>query len=75
MYIGDYIVDFYCHDKRLIIELDGSQHDEADNRKRDKKRDDYFKNKGYIVLRVWNNDLDNNLDGVMDKIGEVCDVF
>jgi len=40
--IGDYIVDFYCHDKRLVIELDGAIHDKEEQRKKDHKRDDYL---------------------------------
>jgi very-short-patch-repair endonuclease len=63
--IEKYIVDFCCNDKKLIIELDGSQHQSSHS---DKIRDDFLKSKGYTVLRFWNNDLDNNIKGVEQAI-------
>jgi len=53
--IGCYIVDFACIEKKLIIELDGSQH--AESQTADSVRSEYFKKKGYQVLRFWNNDV------------------
>ncbi|PIQ74555.1 MAG: DNA (cytosine-5-)-methyltransferase [Candidatus Portnoybacteria bacterium CG_4_8_14_3_um_filter_44_10] len=67
--IGKYIVDFYCPKKKLIIEVDGSQHIEQ-QREYDKQRDEYLKNLGFTMLRFWDNDIDNNLDGVLMKISE-----
>ena len=55
--IGPYIVDFYCPEKKLIIELDGSQHSELIHEARDQMRDLWFQGKGYTVLRLWNNQL------------------
>ena len=63
--IGDYIADFVCPDTMLVIELDGSQH--VDNI-HDKKRDSYMQEIGYTVLRFWNNDVWNNIDGVCEEI-------
>ena len=63
--IGNYIVDFYCAEKKLVIELDGSQHFENEN---DKKRDEYFESLGLKVLRYWNKDLHNNFKGVCEDI-------
>ena len=60
--IGVYIVDFVCFDQKLIIEIDGGQH--AENAK-DIVRDKELKKLGFRVLRFWNNEVDDNFDGVM----------
>lgn len=64
--IGNYIVDFCCITKKLIIELDGSGH--IQRKIYDSIRDGFLRGKGFKVLRIWNNDLDNNLEGVLNKI-------
>ncbi|TNE36253.1 MAG: endonuclease domain-containing protein [Alphaproteobacteria bacterium] len=64
--IGPYIADFLCHDAKLIIELDGGQHQES--KPYDAKRTKYLNSQGYRVLRYWNNDVSNNLDGVVRDI-------
>lgn len=64
--IGNYIVDFCAPRKKLIIELDGSQHLEQEAY--DNERTNYLKSKGYKVLRFWNNDVLNNLDSVLTVI-------
>jgi very-short-patch-repair endonuclease len=56
-----YIFDFICHDLRLIVEADGSQHSDS---KDDATRDAYLKGQGFVVLRFWNNDILSNLEGV-----------
>lgn len=66
--IGEYITDLCCVKAKLIIELDGGQHNTPSVTDYDKKRDEFIKNSGYSVLRIWNNDVDNNLDGVGEKI-------
>ena len=66
--IQKYIADFVCFEKRIIIELDGSEHNEDNQKEYDKKRDEFFKSQGYVVLRFWNNDLSNNFEGVLSKI-------
>lgn len=66
--IEKYIVDFCCNKKKIIIELDGSQHLLS---KTDRARDSYFVAKGYTVLRFWNNDIDNNLETVLQNIYNV----
>ena len=65
--IGQYIVDFVCYEKKLIIEVDGGQH--LDN-KYDKERDQWLRGQGFKVLRFWNNDVLENRDGVIQKIVE-----
>ena len=66
--IGQYIVDFICPEKNLIIELDGGQHNEIDNIKYDIKRTQYLNSQGYKVIRFWNNEIRDNFDGVMEAI-------
>ena len=66
--IGNYIADFFCSSLNLIIELDGGQHNEKQNIEYDKKRTEFLNNQGYKVLRIWNNDIDNNIEGVIDYI-------
>lgn len=64
--IGNYIADFYCYEHKLAIEIDGSQH--MDNVSYDKERDEYFKSQGIKTLRFWNNEVNENLEGVLLKI-------
>lgn len=66
--IGEYIVDFLCKDNKLIIKLDGGQHNEEVNRKNDLKRTEYLEKQGYRVLRFWNNEVWNNIEGVCEVI-------
>ena len=66
--IGPYIADFADHNNRLIIELDGSQHGEEKGMKRDRARTTWLTSQGYRVLRFWNVDVTQNLDGVMTAI-------
>jgi very-short-patch-repair endonuclease len=65
----NYIVDFVCFEKRIVIEVDGGQH--AGQRK-DIKRDKYFKQQGFHVLRFWNNDVLKNINAVLEIIQECC---
>ena len=67
--IGKFIVDFVCFEKKLIIELDGSQHSE--NKELDESRDDWLLTQGYTVVRFWNNDVLKNIDGVMHSIQSI----
>jgi very-short-patch-repair endonuclease len=64
--IGPYIVDFVTFEKKLVIELDGGQH--AMEREKDEKRDAWLKEQGYEVLRFWDNQVFENLDGVLEVI-------
>ena len=64
--IGPYIVDFACMPKKLLIELDGGQH--AEQHTYDKKRDEFLREKGYKILRFWNNDVFENCFGVLESI-------
>ena len=64
--IDNYIVDFVCREKKLIIEVDGGQH--MDATEYDEQRTRVLEGRGYQVLRVWNNDVFQNTSGVMEKI-------
>jgi len=63
--IDGYLVDFACPGRRLIIEADGGQHNESDA---DQRRDAYLKAQGFHILRLWNNDIFNNEEGVLTSI-------
>ena len=63
------IVDFYCYQAQIIIELDGSQHYDNDEQiEKDKERDEYLKSLGFTVLRYSNYDIHKNFRGVCDDI-------
>jgi very-short-patch-repair endonuclease len=64
--IGRYITDFACHEARLIVEIDGGQHDPSSPRETERSR--FLQNEGYRVLRFWNNDVLANPDGVYETI-------
>jgi very-short-patch-repair endonuclease len=66
--IKDFIVDFACYNPKVIIELDGSQHSRLRNRLGDAKRDAILAADGFKLVRVWNSDVDRNLEGVFDQI-------
>ena len=66
--IGNYVVDFVCENKNLIIEIDGGQHNFDKNIEYDNQRSEYLKNLGYKIIRFWNNEIDENILGVCEAI-------
>ena len=72
--IGPYIVDFYCHKAKLVIEIDGSQHIEQEKQENDQKRTDYLESIGLGVIRFTNRDIDHNFDGVCNQIVETINM-
>lgn len=66
--IGRYIVDFVSFGNRLIIEADGGQHGLCPDRLSDQMRDNFLTSQGFRVLRFWNSDIDQNLNGVMETV-------
>lgn len=66
--IGHYIVDFYVASAKLVIELDGSQHFEGECAAADKERDAYLSSLGLSVLRIPNNEINQNFSGVCQEI-------
>lgn len=69
--IGQYILDFYCAAKRIVIEIDGQQH--LENKEYDKERTLYLESLGYKVLRFWNGEINTNLKHVLEKIRSVLE--
>ncbi|CAD5358333.1 Endonuclease domain-containing protein [Enterobacter cancerogenus] len=66
--VGHYILDFACCEARLAVELDGGQHDESQNY--DEQRSLWLTQKGWHVIRFWNNELWNNEEAVLETILE-----
>src|SRR5262245_23507878 len=66
--IGGFIADFVCHQARLIVEIDGGQHDPASEAEASRTR--FLEAEGYRVLRFWNNEVLDNPEGVRAAIGE-----
>jgi very-short-patch-repair endonuclease len=66
--IGPYIVDFINFENKLVIEIDGGQHGQDNMRKKDEDRTMWLKGRGYQVLRFWDNEVLQNIDGVLEKI-------
>jgi very-short-patch-repair endonuclease len=64
--VGAYVLDFYFPSKKLAIELDGSQH--LENKEYDKERTEYLSVLGIEVLRFWNNEVNDNINGVIDNV-------
>ncbi|MGE6170711.1 endonuclease domain-containing protein [Aeromonas media] len=63
--IGPYIVDFICLEQRLVIEVDGSQHNQPEGQQQDEVRTAYLNGEGFRVIRVWNNEVLGQMDGVL----------
>lgn len=69
--LKDYIVDFYCHELKLIIELDGAHHNEKEQKYNDEQRDFHLRFLGYKVLRYKNDIIFNNLQAVFQDIKDI----
>ena len=63
--LGSYVLDFICFAARLVVEVDGGQHADSTN---DKLRDAWLQAQGFRVLRFWNNEVLENIDGVLETI-------
>jgi very-short-patch-repair endonuclease len=68
--IGDFIVDFCCRERKLVIELDGGQHAEPAAIAKDSWRTGLLQGRGYRVIRFWDNEVPTNIDGVLQVIFE-----
>ncbi|MDH5684079.1 MAG: endonuclease domain-containing protein [candidate division WOR-3 bacterium] len=68
--IGQYVLDFICYEKGLVIELDGGQHSISE--KEDAERDIWLKQQGFKVVRFWNNEVLMNINGVLEVIRKQC---
>jgi very-short-patch-repair endonuclease len=66
--VDKYIVDFECRKARIVVELDGGQHNRNEHAVHDAVRDARLKGLGYSVLRFWNHEVDQNIEGVLQVI-------
>ena len=71
--VGKYIADFACAERMILIELDGGQH--QDHVEYDEQRTAFMRADGWRVVRFWNNDVMNNLEGVLSTIAENLEVL
>ena len=69
--VGPYVLDFYCPESRLTIELDGGGHSEKDQKEYDKIRTNFLKDKDIKVIRFWNNNLMENIESALKKIEKI----
>ena len=71
--IGRYVADFCCPAMKLVVEVDGGHHDEPEQRGQDNERDAFLADQGFTVLRVWANEAQKNIDGVVQRIIETLE--
>ena len=67
---GRYVLDFYCAEKKLNVELDGGQHDEPDQREHDEQRAAFLERNGIRTVRFWNSQIRENIEGVLWRIAK-----
>ena len=70
--LGRYILDFICHDRNLLVEVDGRQHFFSPRAARDSVRDRWLNTQGYRMVRIANNEVLNNLPGVLEYLLSVA---
>jgi len=68
--VGAYVVDFFCSDSKLVIELDGGGHGVEEQANNDQHRTREIGRLGFRVLRIWNTDVMQNPEGVLERIAE-----
>ena len=71
--IGPFIVDFVSLEKKLVIEVDGGQHNLSPTINSDQNRTAYLEEQGFEVLRFWNNDVMKNIESVLERISEILE--
>jgi very-short-patch-repair endonuclease len=69
--IAGYIVDFYCHQAELVIEVDGGVHAYSEQRGQDSERDRALEEMGLRVVHIWNSEIERNLSDVVERIREL----
>jgi very-short-patch-repair endonuclease/pimeloyl-ACP methyl ester carboxylesterase len=70
---GQFVLDFYCHELQLNIELDGGQHNEANARAKDERRTSALASRGIATIRFWNDDVLVNTESVLEDLWAVCE--
>jgi very-short-patch-repair endonuclease len=68
--VGPYILDFYCLERRLAVEVDGGQHADVRGQEHDAQRDRYLRELNIRVIRFWDNDVLQNIEGIGERIKE-----
>jgi very-short-patch-repair endonuclease len=71
--LGPFILDFYCHGAKLAVEVDGGGHSEKEQAEYDAERTDALSAEGIRVLRFWNSEVMENIEGVLEKIREALE--
>jgi very-short-patch-repair endonuclease len=66
--IGPYFADFACREEKLVIEIDGATHSSDDERRRDAKREEFLRERGYRIARFVNAEAYGNIDGVLEMV-------
>lgn len=69
--VGRYVLDFYCPAARLAVEIDGGQHNNVSQTIKDTQRTKYLFRREITVVRFWNNEVRDNLQGVLEKLDQV----
>jgi very-short-patch-repair endonuclease len=72
--IDHFIVDFYCHNAGLVIELDGSVHVDMEQHAYDKEGDQAFTQRGLRILRIQDSEIENGLEAVLERIRAACEL-
>ncbi len=70
--IGPYIADFVSHEIMLVVELDGDSHGDPQSEEHDARRTAFLRSEGFMVLRFWNAELRESIEGVVERIREAC---
>lgn len=70
--IGPYVADFYCHEAKLVVEVDGAHHRRAEQQDHDARRDVFLRSLGLFVFRAWATDVVQDTDGVANTIARLC---
>lgn len=73
--MGSYVLDFYCAQAKLAVEVDGGQHNDEAHGMRDQIRDAWFAGKGIRTLRFWNHDVLTDMGNVLDRIWFAIEEF
>lgn len=69
--VGSYVVDFYCPQLKLAIEVDGESHYTREGEEHDKKRDAFIRDKGIEIIRIPTSEIYDNLDGVVQHVANI----
>ena len=69
--VACFIADFYCHQLKLIVEIDGGYHDDQEQHELDQGREKELQDMGLTIIRFWNEEVEKDVYGVVERIGRV----